>query len=130
MTWKLSRTVLKPSRSGDVPAQAAPPFFCPPCGLLKHPREDPKPDDQASGVDDDCEVDTVPMRILAFFVALCRFIHWSSPFREVRPKLQNPTPIQQSNTMDSASFCVSEKSSRLRTERMIAATIQARMINK
>jgi hypothetical protein len=25
VTWKLSRTVLKPSRSGDAPAQAAPP---------------------------------------------------------------------------------------------------------
>ena len=38
-------------------------------GLLKHPREEPKPDDQANGVYDDCEVDAVPVRILAFFVA-------------------------------------------------------------
>ena len=38
--------------------------------LLKHPREEPKPDDQTSGVDDDRDVDAVPMRILTFFIAL------------------------------------------------------------
>jgi hypothetical protein len=38
--------------------------------LLKDSREEPKTDDQANGVDDDCNVDTVPMRVLAFFVAL------------------------------------------------------------
>jgi hypothetical protein len=38
--------------------------------LLKYSREEPKPDDQANGVNNDCDVDAVPVRILAFFVAL------------------------------------------------------------
>jgi hypothetical protein len=40
-------------------------------GLLKHSGEEPKPDDQANGVNDDCDVNAVPVRILTFFVALC-----------------------------------------------------------
>jgi hypothetical protein len=38
--------------------------------LLKHSREEPKPDDQENGVDDDCDVDAVPVRIFAFFFAM------------------------------------------------------------
>src|SRR5262249_948758 len=94
--------------------------------LLKHPREEPKPDDQANGVDDDSDVNAVPVRILAFFIGLCRFIHWSFPFR---PKLQYATPIQPSNTIVVASFCLSEKTSRLRTERMTETAIRTRTKN-
>src|SRR5262249_47087789 len=98
-------------------------------GLLKHPREEPKPNDQANGVDDDRDVDAVPVRILAFFNASCWFIHQSSLFRKFRTNLQYPTPIQPSSAVVSASFCLSEKTSRLRTGRRITTAITARTRN-
>src|SRR5262245_62315662 len=98
--------------------------------LLKHPREEPEHDNQASGVNNDCDVDAVPMRILAFFIARRRFIHRSFLFRKVRPKAQYPAPIQQISTTVSTSFCLSEKTSSLRTESAPAAAIRARTINQ
>src|SRR6266498_86488 len=73
--------------------------------LLKHFREEPKPDDQANGINNDCDVDAVPVRILALFVALLYFIHRPSLFRKFRPKLQYLSLFQARESAVSTLTC-------------------------